>query len=245
MSSNCPAVPASHNHVATSRRKPPTRRMTVTSTCCAGASDTERLPSSEERLSLFKVALGCEAAAGLGCGIKAKPILLGLARVRKVEQAWLSRDGTMLAVLWADAADGEARDESVRSLLFGQRLAAQELSSAARAHALQASADAGWYRAAAIDRLSEEESAVIAARLVRRVTEKVRLSNRERQALSAALAEACRHELVDRPLTSASLRRRRIASAVLRAGRRHLEGAAFKALQEAAALGHRLVSGER
>jgi len=220
--------------------------MTVTSACCAGASDVERLPASSERLSLFKVALGCEAAAGLGCGIKAKPILLGLVRLSEVEQAWLSRHGTMLAVLWEDSADRETGEESVRVFLSGKRLAAQKLPSAARAQALQgSSADAGWYRAAAIDRLSEEESTIIAARLVRRVTEKVRLSDRERQTLAAALAEACRHELIDRPLTSAGLRRRRIADAVVRAGRKHLEGAAFKALQEAAALGHRAAGGER
>lgn len=218
----------------------------MTSACCAGPGDVERLPSSTERLSLFKVALGCEAAAGLGCGIKAKPILQSLGCLPAVEGAWLSRDGTVLAVLWADSIDSEARDESVCSLLAGQRVAAQRHLGAARVKALQeSSARAHWYRADAIDRLSDEESATIAARLVRRVTEKVRLSDRERQTLSAALVEACRHELIDRPLTSAVLRRRRIASAVVHAGRKQLEGAALKALQEAAALGHRPLGDEK
>lgn len=198
-----------------------------------------------ERLSLFRVALGCEAAAGLGCGVKTKPILESVARLPGARQAWLRRDGTALAVLWAETGDCEARDESILSILTAHRITAQKLSGAARAKALRDSPEAtAWYHGDAIDRLSEEESAIIAARLVWRVTQHVQLSERKRQALSAAIAEACRHELIDRPLTSASLRRRRIETAVLEAGRRHLDGTAFKALQEAAALGHRPLADE-
>jgi len=229
-----------------SRRKPSTQQRTVTPACCAGPGDGERLPASADRLSLFKVALGCEAAAGLGCGAKAKPILQSVARLATVEQTWLSRNGAMLAVLWTGIVDGEARHESVRAILGAQHIAARKLSSAARESALQEpSAATSWYRGDAIDRLSEEEAAVIAARLVQRVTERVRLSERKRHDLSSALAEACTHELVDRPLTSANLRRRRIATAVVKAGHKHLEGTALKALQEAAALGHRPVRGEK
>src|SRR5258705_1622432 len=43
------------------------------------------------QISLFKIGLGCEAAAGLGCGVKAKPILQALTRDPVVAQAWLNR----------------------------------------------------------------------------------------------------------------------------------------------------------
>ena len=136
-----------------SRRKPSTQQRTVTPACCAEAGDGERLRSSADRLSLFKVALGCEAAAGLGCGVKAKPIVQKLARLAAVEQMWLSRNGAMLAVLWAGIVDGKARDESVRAILGAQHIAARKLSSAAREKALQdPSAATSWYRGDAIDR---------------------------------------------------------------------------------------------
>lgn len=223
--------------------------MTLISTCCSGPVEAEHLRFAEgpaDRLSVFKVRLSCEAAPGLGCGVKAKPILQSLGRLPGVEQTWLSRDGTMLAVVWAATADEEARDESVRSILGGHRVAARKLSGAARAAALRESAvDSRWCRGDGIDRLSEEESAIIAARLVQRVTKKVPFAEQKRQALSAAIAEACRHELIDRPLTSAAVRRRRIAAAVIKAGRKHLDGEALKALVEAAAVGHRPVGDEK
>jgi hypothetical protein len=152
----------------------------------------------------------------------------------------------MLAVMWARTVDREAQDESVRSILAAHRVAARKVSGAARARALrESSADGRWCRGDAIDRLSEEESAIIAARLVRRVTKKVPLSERKREALSATIAEACRHELIDRPLSSVSVRRRRIAAGVIEAGRTHVSGEALKALEEAAALGHRPVGDEK
>jgi hypothetical protein len=195
---------------------------------------------------MFKVPLGCEAAAGLGCGVKAKPILQGLAREPDVAQAWLNRGGTMIAVLWGEGVAPKGRGERVRSILVQQGLAARELTGAAREGALREfSSGVDWYRGDTVDRLSTEEAGIIAARLVRRVMAKVPLSDDTTKTLLAAFVEVCRRQLIDRPLTSAQLRRKLIANEILQAGRQHLHGAAFKALQEAAALGHRPVRGEQ
>jgi hypothetical protein len=77
------------------------------------------------------------------------------------------------------------------------------------------------------------------------VTAKVPLSNGTVKILLAAFSEVCRHQLTDRSLTSARLRRKLIANEILQAGRQHLHGAALMALQEAARLGHRPVKGEK
>jgi hypothetical protein len=198
-----------------------------------------------ERISLFKVPLKCEAAAGLGCGVKAKPILQGLGRQPGVAQAWLNRNGTLAAVLWKRRIDPQVRGECVRSFLALQGLAARELTGVARGSALRHfSSGADWYRADAVDRLSEEEAASIAARLVRRVTAEVPMPHERTEPLLDALTKVCRHELVERPLTSARLRRQRIASEVVKAGRKLLDGAELQALQAGAALGHRPTKGE-
>jgi len=216
------------------------------SACCARPVDAEHHELTPERISLFKVPLGCEAAAGLGCGVKAKPILQTLALQPTVAQAWLNRNGTIVAVLWEEGIDPEVRGERIRSILAEQGLAARELLGAARESTLRDfSSGAGWYRGDAVDRLSDQEAAIIAARLVHRVAAKVPLSNEKTEMLLAAIAEVCRHELINRPLTSARLRRRRIANEILKAGRKHLNGAALKALQEAVALGHRPLKGEK
>jgi len=216
------------------------------SACCASPNDAKHHELSPEQLSLFKVPLGCEAAGGLGCGVKAKPILQALAREPAVAQAWLNHSGTMIAVLWRESVVPKVGGEYVRSILAEQGLAARELTGAARESALREfSSGADWYRGDAVDRLSTEEAGIIATRLVRRVTAKVPLADGTIETLLAAFAEMCRHQLIDRPLTSARLRRKLIANEILKVGRQHLHGVAFKALQEAVALGHRPVKGEQ
>jgi hypothetical protein len=203
--------------------------------------------NARNQISLFKVPLCCEAVAGLGCGVKAKPILHALTRQPAVAQAWLNRGGTIVAVLWRESVVvPDLRGEQVRSILAEHGLAARELAGAARESALKEfSSGAGWYRGDAVDRLSAEEAAIIAARLVRRVTAKVPLSDGTVEILLAAFSEVCRHQLIDRPLTSARLRRKLIANEILQAGRQHLHGAALMALEEATGLGHRPVKGEK
>ena len=216
------------------------------SPCCVPPDDAEHHEVSPEQISLFKVPLGCEAAGGLGCGVKAKPILQGLAREPAVAQACLNRSGTMIAVLWRESVAPKVGGEHVRSILAEQGLAARELTGAVRESALREfSSGADWYRGDAVDRLSTEEAGIIAARLLRRVTAKVPLSDGTIETLLAVFAEVCRHQLIDRPLTSARLRRKLIANELLKVGRQHLHGIAFKALQEAVALGHRPVKGEK
>lgn len=223
-----------------------TAKSTLSSACRAPQDDAEHRELAPEQISLFKVPLGCEAVAGLGCGVKAKPILQALARESAVAQAWLNRSGTSIAVLWREGVVPKVQSEHVRSILAEQGLAARELAGAARESALRDfSSDADWYRGDAVDQLSAEEAGIIATRLVRRVTAKVLLSGGTIKTLLAAFAEVCRHQLIDRPTTSARLRRKLIANEILRVGRQHLHGAAFKALQEAAALGHRPVKGEK
>jgi hypothetical protein len=223
-----------------------TARSRLLSACCAPPDYAEHHELTPEQIGLFEVPLGCEAAAGLGCGVKAKPILHALARQPAVAQAWLNRGGTIVAVLWRESVIPDVRGEHVRSILAEHGLAARELTGAARESALKEfSSGAGWYRGDAVDRLSAEEAAIIAARLVRRVTAKVPLSDGTFEILLAAFAEVCKYQLIDRPLTSARMRRKLIANEILQAGRQHLSGAAFKALQQAAALGHRPVKGEK
>jgi hypothetical protein len=223
-----------------------TARSKRSSACGAPPDDAEHREHTSDQISLFKVPLGCEAAAGLGCGVKAKPILQALARQPDVAQAWLNRGGTMIAVLRRESVVPKVGGEHIRSILAEQGLAARELTGAARESALRRfSSGADWYHGNAVDRLSAEEAGIIAARLVRRVTAKVPLSDGTIETLLAAFAKVCRHQLIDRPLTSARLRRKLIANEILKAGRQHLHGAAFEALQEAVALGHRPVKGEQ
>src|SRR5260370_15889800 len=103
----------------------------------------------------------------------------------------------MVGGVWEEGIDPEVRGERVRSILAEQGLAARELLGAARESTLgYLSSGAGWYRGDAVDRLSEEEAAIIASRLVHRVTAKVPLSDGIVDKLLAVFAGVCRHQLI-------------------------------------------------
>jgi copper chaperone CopZ len=157
-----------------------------TTTESAPASSGENVAAvTADRISVFKVPLQCPAAPQIGCGSASKPILLDLEKQPGVLQAWLNRAGTIISVVWkpdsnaenlrnvvadlkednAAEVQGTSRDEAVRDFLSGK----------------------GWYRGADVDRLSEEEAGIIAARLVRRVEAKTSLAKDKAQELRDAL----------------------------------------------------------
>ena len=162
----------------------------------AVVSAAEAPAATADRISVFKAPLVCPAARQIGCGSASKPILLDLEQQPGVLEAWLNRAGTRIAVVWkleSDAPtrgkvvadlkedyvielDGKPRDEAVNDFLSGK----------------------GWYRGADVDRLSEEEADVIAARLVRRVQAKTALAKDKAEGLQRALADAYRQRLTNK-----------------------------------------------
>src|SRR5882724_3808533 len=143
----------------------------------APASTGENLGSvAPNRVSLFKVPLQCLAAPQIGCGSAAKPILLDLERQPGVFEAWLNRAGTIIAVIWGPGLDTETRRNVAAELKEDHATEMEE--GAARDDALKDFLSGkGWYRGSDVDRLSEEEAGIIAARYVRRVHANTPLAN--------------------------------------------------------------------
>ncbi len=126
------------------------------------------------RVSVFKAPLVCPAAPQIGCGSASKPILLDLERQAGVLEAWLNRAGTIIAVVWKPESEAETRSQvAEQDFLSGK----------------------GWYHGADVDRLSEEEADIIAARLVRWVQAKSSLAREKAEGLQRAFAETLRKDL--------------------------------------------------
>src|SRR5882757_5092815 len=53
-------------------------------------------------ITFYKTPLVCNAAPTIGCGSRAKPILLEMEKSPAVKEAWLNRSGTILAIVWKD-----------------------------------------------------------------------------------------------------------------------------------------------
>ena len=192
-------------------------------------------------VSLFHVSWQCPAAPAIGCGSHAKPILLQLEREAGVREAWLNRQGTMVAIVWNSDSKKKERHDTEKIL---KEQAALKIGGAALAKAqADFNAGEGWYRGAEVDKLSEEEAGIIAARWVRRVEAKTTLAKEKADGLQAALTDGLKKCLTGKaPMpqgedqTSAELRR--VAGPFL-------DEAQLKVLGEAAECGMRAMPNEQ
>jgi hypothetical protein len=165
--------------------------------CFAQAANTGAQLPTPDRASIFKVSLQCPAAPQIGCGSASKPILLQLERDPAVEQAWLNRAGTLIAVVWKSRPNAQTQQDVASRLnsagCCARDAAIKEVLGEARDQALKEFRSGhGWYRGAEVDRLSEEEAGIIATRLVRRVEAKTTLSKNKAEQLREVLAGALR-----------------------------------------------------
>jgi copper chaperone CopZ len=149
--------------------------------------------TTAERISLFNVSLQCPAAPQIGCGSASKPILLDLESQPGVLEAWLNRAGTTIAVVWKPESDAEMRRNVSAELKEDH---ATEIKADSRDEVLKGFLSGrGWYRGADVNRLSQEEAGIIAARLVRRVQAKTALAEDKAEGLQHALADSLRKDL--------------------------------------------------
>src|SRR6266403_4383364 len=150
--------------------------------------------ASADRISVFKAPLVCPAARQIGCGSASKPILLDLEQQPGVLEAWLNRAGTRIAVVWKPESDASTRSKIVAELKEDRAI---ELDGKSRDEAVNDFLSGkGWYRGADVDRLSEEEADVIAARLVHRVQQETELMKDKVDGLQRALADAFAKQII-------------------------------------------------
>ncbi len=149
--------------------------------------------ATPDRISVFKVPLVCPAAPQIGCGSASKPILLDLDKQHGVLEAWLNRAGTIISVVWKPDSDAETRRNVTAELKEDH---ATELEGKSRDNAVKDFLSGkGWYRGADVDRLSEEEADIIAARLVRLVQAKTALPKDKAEELQHAFSDTLRKDL--------------------------------------------------
>ena len=188
-------------------------------------------------LAFYKIALACEAAPSIGCGIRAKPLLADLESNPLVAGAWLSRSGTVLAIEWRAAPSGSPSE------LAG----ATRISDVAVLGELRREFADGrrWYRRDEVDELSEEEGWVIANRLVRRMLAMHHLAAERQELIRRVIAHACASALTTSAPGTAATRERLLGDAVLQAACCALSPPELGALRQAiAAGGHHPRDGE-
>ncbi len=111
-----------------------------------------------EIITFYDVPLVCGAAPAIGCGSRAKPLLMDLEQRTAIKEAWLNRAGTIVAIVWS----GLARTEEVAKSVFERH----EIPYTERRDDKQTTgsfrSEGSWLRGAEVDRLSLEEAREIA-----------------------------------------------------------------------------------
>src|SRR5687767_2544016 len=119
-------------------------------------------PAKKEFFVFFETPLVCDAKETIGCGSRAKPLLLDFEASEIASEAWLNREGTIVAVvlkepylpirqlLQKSKAVFDKHDLTWKPIQGGPRY--QALAADLRKQGM-------WYRGAAVDSLSWEEAA--------------------------------------------------------------------------------------
>ena len=145
---------------------------------------------NNEIITFYDVPLVCGAAPAIGCGSRAKPLLIDLEQQTAIEEAWLNRAGTIVAIVWS----GPARTDAVAKPIFERH----EIQYRERCDDRQTAASFrnDWFRGAEVDRLSLEEAREIAETSVSAAAREALVSVEEAAWIKSDIESYFREELV-------------------------------------------------
>ena len=145
-----------------------------------------------EIITFYDVPLVCGAAPAIGCGSRAKPLLIDLEQRTAIKEAWLNRAGTIVAIIWS----GAARTEEVARPVFERH----EIPYTERDDDKQTTgsfrSEGRWLRGPEVDRLSIEEARVIAETSVSAAARERLVSVEEAEQIESDIEAYFREELV-------------------------------------------------
>lgn len=211
--------------------------------CATGPRTADAAPI-EDRATFYAVPLVCGAAPHIGCGSKARPVLRDLGRQPELRGAWLNRPGTVVAVEWGQLLGSSDRAAVLARVFAPAGIEVREVPSGTEHEAFARSLGqrGEWLSAAEVDRLSEEEAVVIAARLVRRIARHVSLSTEKGDALKTEFSAVLKRQFSSRDGAGnrgVKLTKEQLYDALRTASRAHLDGAGVQAVEDALSLGLR------
>lgn len=125
-------------------------------------------------VSFYEAPLVCHAAPSIGCGSKAKFLLVDLEKYNDaVEGAWLNKTGTVVAVKWNTKTKANKKTEIIQKVSTNHNI---ELTTLAEAEATEYTKtfpnSSEWYKGKEVDKLSKEEAGIIAKNTIASYKEK-------------------------------------------------------------------------
>lgn len=115
-------------------------------------------------VSFYKAPLVCHAAPSIGCGSKAKFMLVDLENYKgAVEGAWLNKTGTVVAVIWNANTDKSKKTEIINTVTTSHNIEFTAVTlTEANNYAKSFPNHNEWFKGKEVDQLSKEEALIIA-----------------------------------------------------------------------------------
>lgn len=159
---------------------------------CGGKS------TSNQPISYYKVPLVCGAAPEIGCGSRIKPFFLQTEKEGKIKESWSNRQGTVIAIIWADDfKDEKQREELIQPLFKKHNIEAELISDEKEIADLGDSFKKNkWYKGMDIDQLSLEEAGVIANEMVTFAKGKSLMNGQQADSIKTEIENYFKGELV-------------------------------------------------
>lgn len=125
-------------------------------------------------VSFYEAPLVCHAAPSIGCGSKAKFLLVDFEKyIDAVEGAWLNKTGTIVAVKWKPKTAEDKKAEIIKTVSTNHNI---ELATLAQTEATDYANtfpnNSEWYKGKEVDKLSKEEAGIIAKNTIASYKEK-------------------------------------------------------------------------
>lgn len=120
--------------------------------------------TSNTAVSFYEAPLVCHAAPSIGCGSKAKFMLVDLEKyTNEVEGAWLNKTGTVVAIKWNANTNESKQTEIINAVSTSHNIALNPVASTeANNYAKSFPNSNEWFRGKEVDKLSKEEALIIA-----------------------------------------------------------------------------------
>lgn len=115
-------------------------------------------------VSFYNAPLVCHAAPSIGCGSKAKFMLVDLEKYNDaVEGAWLSKSGTVVAVKWNTKTSENKKAEIIKTVSTNHNIELTTLAETEAASFTKSFPNSSeWFKGKEVDKLSKEEAGIIA-----------------------------------------------------------------------------------
>jgi copper chaperone CopZ len=125
-------------------------------------------------VSFYEAPLVCRAAPSIGCGSKAKFLLVDLEKYNDaVEGAWLNKTGTIVAIKWNTKTAEDKQAEIIKTVSTNHNRELTTLTqTVAKDYAKTFPNSSEWYKGKEVDKLSKEEAGIIAKNTIASYKEK-------------------------------------------------------------------------